>query len=130
MNPLEATSATTLTEEETKASTELASAWNILVFDDPVNSMEYVTKVLQKVFAYPREQAEDLMLTIHTAGKALVWTGAREPAELYVQQLHGFQRKPVSRKPVHDEGRPYGGRRPSHRSRNRYGLARAGADCA
>ena len=31
------------------------------------------------------------MLTIHTAGKALVWTGAREPAELYVQQLHGFQ---------------------------------------
>ena len=91
MNPLEATSATTLTEEETKASTELASAWNILVFDDPVNLMEYVTKVLQKVFAYPREQAEDLMLTIHTAGKALVWTGAREPAELYVQQLHGFQ---------------------------------------
>ena len=91
MNPLEATSATTLTEEETKASTELASAWNILVFDDPVNLMEYVTKVLQKVFAYPREQAEDLMLTIHTAGKALVWTGAREPAELYVQQLHSFQ---------------------------------------
>jgi len=91
MNPLEATSATTLTEEETKASTELASAWNILVFDDPVNLMEYVTKVLQKVFAYPREQAEDLMFTIHTAGKALVWTGAREPAELYVQQLHGFQ---------------------------------------
>lgn len=91
MNPLEATSATTLTEEETKASTELASAWNILVFDDPVNLMEYVTKVLQKVFAYPRKQAEDLMLTIHTAGKALVWTGAREPAELYVQQLHGFQ---------------------------------------
>ena len=91
MNPLEATSATTFTEEETKASAELASAWNILVFDDPVNLMEYVTKVLQKVFAYNREQAEDLMLTIHTAGKALVWTGAREPAELYVQQLHGFQ---------------------------------------
>lgn len=81
----------TLTEEETRSSTNLASAWNILVFDDPVNLMEYVTRVLQKVFGYPREQAEDLMLTIHTAGKALVWTGAREPAELYVEQLHGFQ---------------------------------------
>ncbi|MBB80801.1 MAG: ATP-dependent Clp protease adapter ClpS [Roseibacillus sp.] len=91
MTPPEATSATTITKEENKASTDLASAWNILVFDDPVNLMEYVTKVLQKVFAYPREQAEDLMLTIHTAGKALVWTGAREPAELYVQQLHSFQ---------------------------------------
>ncbi|MCH2332360.1 MAG: ATP-dependent Clp protease adaptor ClpS [Roseibacillus sp.] len=84
-------SASALTEEETRSSTEVASSWNVLVLDDPVKLMEYVTKVLQKVFAYPREQAEDLMLTIHTAGKALVWTGAREPAELYVQQLHGFQ---------------------------------------
>ncbi len=91
MNTLYETSATTLTEEETRISTELASRWNVLVFDDPVNLMEYVTKVLQKVFAYPREQAEELMMTVHTAGKALVWTGAREPAELYVQQLHGFQ---------------------------------------
>lgn len=91
MNTLHKNSATTLTEEETRASTELTSAWNILVFDDPVNLMEYVTKVLQKVFSYPRERAEDLMMTVHTAGKALVWTGAREPAELYVQQLHGFQ---------------------------------------
>ena len=31
------------------------------------------------------------MITVHTAGKALVWSGAREPAELYVQQLHSYQ---------------------------------------
>ena len=91
MKPPPDPSSSTLTEEETRSSTDLASTWNILVFDDPVNLMEYVTRVLQKVFGYPREQAEDLMLTIHTAGKALVWTGAREPAELYVEQLHGFQ---------------------------------------
>jgi ATP-dependent Clp protease adaptor protein ClpS len=63
----------------------------VLVFDDPVNLMDYVTKVFQKVFGYPREKAEGLMITVHSAGKALVWSGARERAELYVQQLHSFQ---------------------------------------
>ena len=81
----------TVTEKKDKAATELDGAWNVLVFDDPVNLMDYVTNVFQKVFGYPREQAETLMMTVHQAGKALVWTGAREPAELYVQQLHSYQ---------------------------------------
>ena len=81
----------TVTEKEEQASTTLAGAWNVLVFDDPVNLMEYVTKVFQKIFGYPRERAEELMMTVHVAGKALVWTGDREPAELYVQQPHGYQ---------------------------------------
>ena len=81
----------TITEKEEKTSTDLAGTWNVLVFDDPVNLMAYVAKVFQKVFGYPRERAEELMMTVHIAGKALVWTGAREPAELYVQQLHSYQ---------------------------------------
>jgi len=81
----------TITRKEEKASTELAETWNVLVFDDPVNLMAYVTNVFQKVFGYSRERAEDLMMSVHVAGKALVWTGAREPAELYVQQLHSYQ---------------------------------------
>lgn len=85
------TGSVTITEKKDKTSTELAGTWNVLVFDDPVNLMDYVSKVFQKVFGYPRERAEDLMMTVHLAGKALVWTGAREPAELYVQQLHSYQ---------------------------------------
>ena len=84
-------SGATITEKKGKTSTELEGTWNVLVFDDPVNLMDYVTKVFQKVFGYPREKAEDLMLTVHMAGKALVWSGAREPAELYVSQLHSYQ---------------------------------------
>jgi len=84
-------SGATITEKKQKTSTELEGTWNVLVFDDPVNLMDYVTKVIQRVFGYPREKAEDLMMTVHVAGKALVWTGAREPAELYVQQLHSYQ---------------------------------------
>ena len=106
-------SASALTEEETRSSTEVASSWNVLVFDDPVNLMEYVTKVLQKVFAYPREQAEDLMLTIHTRAKP--WYGpAPGTCRVYVQQLHGFQLQASLEKLAHDEGRPHPGRRSSH----------------
>ena len=65
----------------------------ILVFDDPVNLMEYITKVFQKVFGYERPKCEELMNQVHNNGKALVWTGERERAELYVQQLHGYQLK-------------------------------------
>ena len=81
----------TVTEKKGKEATDLAGVWNVLVFDDPVNLMDYVTKVFQKVFGYARPKAEHLMMTVHTAGKALVWTGERERAELYVQQLHGYQ---------------------------------------
>jgi ATP-dependent Clp protease adaptor protein ClpS len=31
------------------------------------------------------------MLEVHEKGKSIVWTGSREKAELYVQQLQGFQ---------------------------------------
>ncbi|NNC90740.1 MAG: ATP-dependent Clp protease adapter ClpS [Akkermansiaceae bacterium] len=78
-------------EKEEKQSTETDRPWNVLVFDDPVNLMDYVTKVFQKVFGYSREKAEELMMQVHQLGRSLVWTGERERAELYVQQLHGYQ---------------------------------------
>lgn len=67
------------------------ATWNVVVFDDPVNLMEYVTKVFSKVFGYPRSRCEQLMQEVHQAGKALVWSGERERAELYTEQLHGYQ---------------------------------------
>jgi ATP-dependent Clp protease adaptor protein ClpS len=78
-------------EKKEKQSTELDSRWSVVVFDDPVNLMEYVVKVIQKVFGYSRARSEELMMTVHTAGKALVWSGSRERAELYVQQLQQYQ---------------------------------------
>ncbi|MCE9612234.1 MAG: ATP-dependent Clp protease adapter ClpS [Chthoniobacter sp.] len=64
--------------------------WNVVVHNDPVNLMSYVTQVFQKVFEYSRERAERHMLEVHRLGRSIVWTGSRERAELYVQQLHGW----------------------------------------
>ena len=78
------------TLEETKSATQIATPWNVVVHNDPVNLMSYVTMVFQRVFGYPRDKAEKHMLEVHQKGRSILWSGMRERAELYVQQLHGY----------------------------------------
>ena len=40
-----------------------------------------------EVFGYPREKAHRLMMEVHTTGRSVVWSGAREQAEVYAQRL-------------------------------------------
>jgi ATP-dependent Clp protease adaptor protein ClpS len=76
---------------DTKSKESLDTPWNVIVLNDPINLMSYVTMVFQRVFGYPRDKAERLMLEVHHQGRSLVWSGGREQAELYVQQLHSYQ---------------------------------------
>jgi ATP-dependent Clp protease adaptor protein ClpS len=76
-------------EAETRTEEEIDLPWNVVVHNDPVNLMTYVTMVFQRVFGYPREKAERHMLEVHQKGRSILWTGMRERAEFYVQQLHG-----------------------------------------
>ena len=62
--------------------------WVVIVWNDPVNLMSYVTFVFQKLFGYSREKATKLMLDVHHKGKAVVSNGSREKAELDVFRLH------------------------------------------
>ena len=62
--------------------------WIVVVWNDPVNLMSYVTFVFQKLFGYSREKATKLMLQVHNEGKAVVASGTREKAELDVARLH------------------------------------------
>ncbi len=62
--------------------------WIVIVWNDPINLMSYVTFVLQKLFGYSREKATKLMLDVHHKGKAVVSSGAREKAEMDVFRLH------------------------------------------
>lgn len=62
--------------------------WVVIVWNDPINLMSYVTLVLQKLFGYSKDKATKLMLQVHQDGKAVVSTGPREQAELDVFRLH------------------------------------------
>jgi ATP-dependent Clp protease adaptor protein ClpS len=77
--------------DEMKTKEELATPWNVVVHNDPINLMTYVTMVLQRVFGYTRPKAEQLMLEVHHKGRSIVWSGGREQAEHYVHQLQSYQ---------------------------------------
>lgn len=64
--------------------------WVVIVWDDPVNLMDYVVHVLRDVFGFDTAKATRLMLAVHNEGKAVVFAGMREPAELAVYQLHRY----------------------------------------
>ena len=68
--------------------TGLARPWKVLVWNDPINLMSYVTFVFQKLFGYSKAKAHKLMMDVHTKGKAVVSSGPREKAELDVFRLH------------------------------------------
>ena len=62
--------------------------WIVLVWNDPINLMSYVTLVLQKLFGYSLEKATELMLDVHHKGRAVVSSGTRERSEFDVYRLH------------------------------------------
>ena len=62
--------------------------WIVIVWNDPINLMSYVTFVFQKLFGYSLEKATKLMLDVHHKGKAVVSSGPREKAEVDVFRLH------------------------------------------
>jgi ATP-dependent Clp protease adaptor protein ClpS len=81
------------TDTLTRTDTALDVPWNVIVHDDPVNLMGYVTYVLMKIFGYDEKKAAVLMMQVHKQGRSIVWTGQREKAEFYVQQLQAHQLK-------------------------------------
>lgn len=62
--------------------------WIVLVWNDPINLMSYVTFVLQKLFGYSEAEATKLMLDVHHKGRAVVSNGTKEKAEADVSRLH------------------------------------------
>ena len=64
--------------------------WVTIVWDDPVNLMTYVTYVLMQLFSFTKERAHELMMQVHTQGKAVVSTGSREEMEHDVARIHEY----------------------------------------
>ncbi|MGD0082889.1 MAG: ATP-dependent Clp protease adapter ClpS [Acidimicrobiales bacterium] len=62
--------------------------WLVVVWNDPINLMSYVTFVFQKLFGYSKAKAHRLMLDVHYKGRAVVASGQRERAEMDVTRLH------------------------------------------
>jgi len=83
-----ATSPVELDEPSTDEVVDQDRPWIVIVWNDPINLMQYVTFVFQKLFGFSKEKAHQLMMDVHLKGKAVVSTGPREQAELDVFRLH------------------------------------------
>jgi ATP-dependent Clp protease adaptor protein ClpS len=70
--------------------TGLGAPWNVVVLNDNHNTFEGVAFALSSTLpdvSYDKGIA--LANRIHNAGRAIVWSGHKEAAELYWEQLHG-----------------------------------------
>jgi ATP-dependent Clp protease adaptor protein ClpS len=65
-----------------------ALPWTVVVWNDPVNLMDYVVWVFRRLFGHSKEEATRLMLAVHHEGRAAVASGPRERCELDVYRLH------------------------------------------
>ncbi len=66
----------------------LGDAWRVIVLNDDHNTFEGVAFALSSTLpGVSYEQGLRLADRIHTTGQAIVWSGLREPAELYWSQL-------------------------------------------
>ncbi|MDA7977379.1 MAG: ATP-dependent Clp protease adaptor ClpS [Pirellulales bacterium] len=61
--------------------------FGVMVDNDDDHTFPYVIEVFQKVFGYKTEKCVKLALTIHNQGRAVVWSGWKEIAELKVDQI-------------------------------------------
>lgn len=64
--------------------------WQVIVWNDPINLMDYVVFVLRKLFGHSLEEATRLMLAVHNEGRASVSQGPREQAEMDCYRLHQY----------------------------------------
>ena len=86
--PMAPTAPTEIRETEDRSVVRPDKPWLVIVWNDPINLMTYVTYVLQKLFGYDHAKATRLMLQVHNEGKAVVNSGTRERSELDVFRLH------------------------------------------
>jgi ATP-dependent Clp protease adaptor protein ClpS len=84
------TAPTSVTVPETRDHVDEDRPWQVVVWDDPVNTMSYVVFVFRKLFGYSKKKATRLMLQVHNEGRSAVSDGPREKVEVECYQLHSF----------------------------------------
>jgi ATP-dependent Clp protease adaptor protein ClpS len=86
------TNVSTLSEPKTHTTTttKRQPPYNVIVLNDEEHTFEYVIEMLAKLFGHSRSKGESIAWTIHTHGKAIVFTTHKELAELKREQVLAY----------------------------------------
>lgn len=72
-----------------KPKPKIQPPYAVIIEDDDKHTVDYVVETLQKVFGYDGQKCYGFAMTIHNEGKANVWSGSLELAELKRDQIRG-----------------------------------------
>ena len=75
---------------EEKLKEAFSRGWSVIVWNDPVNLMDYVVYVFKSVLKMNEQDASRHMWEVHQQGKSMVARETREKSELIVHRLRGF----------------------------------------
>ena len=84
------TQITTKPRQREKSKTRRIPPYNVILENDDFHSFEFVVEVLQKALGCNQQRALLLTNEAHTTGRAVVWTGTKEVAELKAEQIQSF----------------------------------------
>ena len=77
--------------ERPASGTDLGRPWNVIVLNDNHNTFQGVAFALSSTLpGVSYDKGLRLADTIHNSGRAVVWSGQKEPAELFWENLKGF----------------------------------------
>jgi ATP-dependent Clp protease adaptor protein ClpS len=79
---------------------DVGGEWRVIVLNDDHNTFDGVARTLAHVLpGVSYDQGMSFANKIHNTGQAIVWSGDREPAELYWEQLNeaGLTMAPLER---------------------------------
>jgi ATP-dependent Clp protease adaptor protein ClpS len=79
---------------------DLGGEWRVIVRNDNHNTFDHVAQTLARVLpGVSLERGHQLADSIHSSGQAIVWSGPRELAEHYWEQLEaaGLTMAPLER---------------------------------
>ncbi len=78
----------------------LGGAWRVIVRNDDHNTFDHVATTLARYIpGVSIDKGFAIADQVHNTGQAIVWTGQKEPAELYWEQLNdaGLTMAPLER---------------------------------
>src|SRR5438270_12610685 len=83
-------SAATQPQEKEEVKVRRLPPYHVILENDDHHTFEFVIEVLCKALGYAEQKAFLLTQEAHTKGRAVVWTGSREVAELKAEQIQSF----------------------------------------
>lgn len=78
--------------QEAKPRLQEPARYKVIMFNDDYTPMEFVVEVLEQYFSHPREKATQIMMTVHTQGKAVCGVYSRDVAETKAMQVNQYAR--------------------------------------